>query len=337
MVWIETLDRKGGVIARGSGVVAAPDVVAAPWSLVSKASSVRLLQDGAVRTARIEAMLESQGLARLSAEVGAPIELGRDPYPLPGTTVFAARAAEGKGGILSEGIVSGTDTRPEGAGDYLRTTIGPTEALEGGALINAHGELIGIFAPAGAREASGRALPIRYVKDLLALPAGTLPRTTKSPLLRLPAADRKWLTVLMNTVVRDRRPLTALELDRGRALIERVEPLVGAELAWAKVELGFGWLTWQRALWEDAVEAFTFRRVVKSERRSALEKNLLSLQVLTPLDLTDADRIIVAIAAHEPFNIPGARIEANERWLTQRLGEADEARRRLEAQLWQTR
>lgn len=333
---VEGLDRRRNLVARGSGVIVGRNLVATPWSLVSRAAAIRVRHGDDLRFALVDAVLEDQGLARLSAEASGVIGMGRDAYPSPGGRVYAAGLDEGAGVTLSEGRVSSIRDEPDQAADRIATTLASGPRLAGAALLNEQAELIGIVAPTPAG-ASSEAVPVRYVKDLLALPSGTLPRATSSPLLRLPASDRTWLLAVVAKAAREGKPLGVRDLDRIHALLDRLEPLVGAELAWAKVELGFGWLSSERALWEDAVEALAFRRVVKSPRRLALEKNLLALGVLNARDLTDGERIMSAIAAHEPFDMPGARIEADERWVGQMLARTDQSRRRLEAQLWEAR
>lgn len=337
VVTIESLDRRHNSLAQGSGVIIGKDVVVTSWPLVSRASFIRIRHHNDVRFAVTDAVLEGQGLARLRADAAAAIELGRDAYPSPGMTIYAVGSRRGAEVSLSEGIVAGMRDTEGGVTDHIETTIPLSTGLAGGALLNAQGELIGIVAPAGVSDTLGRALPVRYVKDLLSLPSGTLPLATTNPLLRLPVPDRKWLVSLMASVVREGKPLGGRDLDRATALLDRLEPLVGAELAWAKVELGFGWLSHQKVFWEDAVEAFTFRRVVKSPRRAALEKSLLALHILTPLDLDQGDATMRAVAAHDPFDAPGARIVADDRWLAQMVGRTDQMRRRLETQLREAR
>jgi len=121
------------------------------------------------------------------------------------------------------------------------------------------------------------------------------------------------------------------------ALLDRLDPLVGAELDWVKVELGLGLLRDRRLLWEDAIEAWTFRRVVKSPRRAALEADLQALGILTPRDVAASDAMMRAIAAHEPFDTPTGRIDTTEPYLAQMVTQTDQTRRRLEARLWEAR
>lgn len=333
IVFIESLDRKRQVLAKGSGVIVGKGLVVTPWSLVSRASGLRIRHRDVVRTAVLDAVLEGHDLARLTAEVSDPIGMGRDAYPEAGGEVFAVSSASGADVTLSEGVVSPSEELP----DRLSTSMAPAAALTGGALLNPQGELIGILAPGKKGSKNTHAIPVRFVKDLLALPSGALPEATASPLRRLSERDRKWLVGFMSDVARKGQPLGGVNLDRVNALLDRLEPLVGAELAWAKVEMGLGFLTHQRVFWEDAVEARAFRRVVKSARRSGLEKSLLALEVLTPGDVAEADRVMKAIAARETFDTPTARIEANERWLAQMLSETDRRRILIDTQLWEAR
>jgi hypothetical protein len=141
----------------------------------------------------------------------------------------------------------------------------------------------------------------------------------------------------MAGVARGTQPLTGLGLDRVNALLDRLDPLVGGELEWVKVELGLGLLSHQRLFWEDAIEARTFQRFVKSARRAEIEKRLLALRLLSPRDVAEADRMMHAIAAHEPFDLPGARVDATERYLTQMVSQVDRMSRRVETELWEAR
>jgi len=332
IVSVEGLDRKRQVLSQGSGVVVGKNLVVTSWSLVSRASAIRIRQSDAVRGAVLDAVLEDAGLARLSAEVTSPIELGRDVEPDPQSPLFAAGLDADFRPSVVEGVASGGD-----GPDLIATSIPLAEGHEGGALLNPQGEMIGVVAAKRPGDSTVHSSPVRLVKDLLALPSGALPQATASPLLRLSAADRQWLIGFMAAVAREGQPLAGAGLDRVNALLDRLEPLVGAELAWVKVELGFGWLSHQRAFFEDAVEARAFRRVVRSPRRLALEKSLVALKVLTPKDLAEGDRIMTAIAAHETFDAPGARIDGNERWLAQMLSQTDQRRRNLETRLWEAR
>lgn len=338
MVIVECLDRRRNVVAQGSGVIVASRIVATSWPLVSRAFTIRIRRGDEIRTASISAVLESHGLARLPVDgSGPPIGLGRDAPPGPGATVHSAGFAQGLELNGTEGIVT---VGAEGAAaDVERiVTARPLPAgFTGGGLLDSHGELIGILASSRAGDALSLAVPVRYVKDLLALPDGTLPGVTSSPLFRLPAADRKWLVEFMAGVARGSRPMTGLGLERVNALLDRLDPLVGPELEWVKVELGLGLLSHQRLFWEDAIEARTFQRFVKSARRAEVEKRLVALGILTQRDVADADRMMRAIAAHEAFDVPGARVDATERYLTQMVSQVDQTKRRVETQLWEAR
>lgn len=337
MVIVESLDRRRNVVAQGSGVIVADQTVITAWPLVSRAFAIRIRHKDEARPATVTAVLQSQGLARLSADANGPIDLGRDAPPGPGATVYSVGAAQGLEMSAAEGIATGVREVRSGGVERIDTTASSPAGFTGGGLFDSRGELIGILASSRAGDTHSLAVPVRYVKDLLALPAGTLPKVTSSPLLRLPPADRQWLINFMADIARAGKPLSGLGLDRVNALLDRLDPLVGAELAWVKVELGLGLLSQQRLFWEDAVEAHTFRRVTKSARRDEVERSLLALRLLTMHDVTEGDKVMRAIAAHEPFDAPGARIDADVRWLAQMIGRTDQARRRIETQLWEAR
>ena len=337
MVVVECLDRRRNVVAQGSGVVVADKTVVTAWPLVSRAFAIRIRHRDQARFATISAVLESRGLARLRVDATGTTDLGRDAPPGPGSAVHSAGFAQGFEMSVIDGIVAAAPAEEAGGVGRIATTAPLPAGFTGGGLFNSHGELIGILASGHAGDRLGAAAPIRYVKDLLALPDGSLPRVTTSPLQRLPAADRQWLIEFMAGVARGTRPLTGLGLDRVHALLDRLDPLVGAELELVKVELGLGLLSHQRLFWEDAIEARTFRRFAKSARRAEVEKRLVAQRILSPREVAEADRMMRAIAAHEPFDLPGARVDATERYLAQMVSQVDQTRRRVETQLWEAR
>lgn len=338
LVVVECLDRRRNVVAQGSGVIVASKSVATSWPLVSRAFAIRIRRGDETRPASISAVLESHGLARLRVDgAGPPIGLGRDTPPGPGATVYSLGSAQGAELSVAEGIATGIREVKAGGAERIETTASSPAGFTGGALVDSAGELIGILTFSRAGDTLSLAVPVRYVKDLLALPEGTLPKLTSSPLLRLPAPDRHWLIDFMASVARGDKPLTGLGLDRVNALLDRLDPLVGRDLDWVKLELGLGRLSHQRLFWEDAIEARTFGRVVRSARRAEMEKNLLALRILGPRDVSEGDRIMRAIAAHEPFDLPGGRVDATERYLTLMVSQVDQTRRRLETQLWEAR
>ncbi len=338
IVIVESLDRRRNVVAQGSGVIVADKTVVTAWPLVSRAHAIRVRYRDEARFATLSAVLETHGLARLRVDIAGPtIDLGRDARPGPGATVYSLGVAQGLEVTAADGIVAADRGGAAPGHERIETTASSPAGFTGGGLFDSRGELVGILGSSRAGETLSLAVPVRFVKDLLALPDGTLPKVTSSPLRRLPAADRQWLIGFMAGVADGVRPLTGLGLDRVNALLDRLDPLVGAELERVKVELGLGRLARQRLLWEDAIEARTFGRFVKSARRAEAEKRLLALGILSAGDVADGDRIMRAIAAREPFDAPGARIDATERYLTQMVTQVDQMRSRVETQLWEVR
>lgn len=334
---VECLDRRRNVVAQGTGVIVATDTVVTAWPLVSRASTVRVRTSGRAANAEITAVIEEHGLARLKVNATEPIELGRDTPPLAGATFHAVGAPQGDVLAVASGMAVGLQETERPGVERIGVAASIPSGFAGGALLDSTGVLVGILLPGRAGDSLSFATPVRHVKDLLALPPGSLPKVTSSPLQRLPAADRAWLIRLMTAVAREDRRLTGLGLERAHAQLDRLDPLVGPELEWVRVELGLGYLSHQRAFWEDAIESRAFRRAVKSTRRAGWEERLVGMGVLTRRDIADGDRIMRAIAAHEPFDIPGARIDADERWLAQMIGRTDAARDHIETQLWSAR
>lgn len=338
IVIVESLDRRRNVVAQGSGVIVADKTVVTAWPLVSRAHAIRVRHRDESRFATLSAVLETHGLARLRVDAAGPaIGLGRDALPGPGATVHSLGVAQGLEVTAAEGIAAADRGGGAPGDDRIATTASSPAGFTGGGLFDSRGELVGILGSSRAGDTLSLAVPVRYVKDLLALPDGALPKVTSSPLRRLPPADRQWLIGFMAGVADGARPLTGLGLDRVNALLDRLDPLVGAELEWVKVELGLGRLARQRLLWEDAIEARTFGRFVKSARRAEVEKRLLALGILSASDIANADRMMRAIAAREPFDAPGARIDATERFLTQMVTQVDQTKSRVESQLWEVR
>ena len=337
IVVVECLDRRRNVVAQGSGVVVGDDTIVTAWPLISRAFSVRVRDEETTRNAVIAAVLETQGIARLRVRAEDAIEVGRDTPPLAGATVFAVGAAQGIDLSVEAGITTGLRETKSPDLEHIAFTGEAPSGFTGGALLDSTGALIGIVASTRAGDSLGLAVPVRHVKALLALPDGTLPKVTTSPLNRLPPADRRWLADFMTRVATRTQALTGLGLARVNALLDRLEPLVGPELDRVKVELGFGLLDHQRLVWEDGVEARAFGRAVKSARRVAIEKDLQDLGVLGPRDIARWDAILRAIALREPFDVPGARVNATEGYLSLMLTHTDQTRRLTETQLWEAR
>lgn len=337
VVVVECLDRRGSVVAQGSGVVVGEDTVVTAWPLISRAFLVRVRGPERTRDAAIVAVLESHGIARLRTRATGSIDVGRDTPPLAGAAVFAVGAARGVELSVAAGMSTGLRETKLPEVERIAFTGEAPSGFTGGALLDSTGTLIGIVASTRAGDSLGLAVPVRHVKDLLALPEGSLPRVTTSPLNRLPPADRRWLVDFMARVATRTQPLTGLGLARVNALLDRLDPLVGQELERVKVELGLGFLDHQRLVWEDAVEARAFARAVRSARRLAKEKELQGLGVLGRREIAQWDAVLLAIAHREPFDVPGARVNATEGYLSQMITHTDQTRRLIETQLWEAR
>ena len=337
IVIVEARDRHHNVTVTGSGVLVADNMLVTSWPLVSRAFEIRVRNDAEIRPATVEAVLDGAGLARLTAPWKAPVDLGRDTPPFLGDALHVVGATSASVIAGTEGKMSAIAGVPGTPFERLEFLAGLCVTQVGGGVFDTFGRLAGIVVTARNGGAKSAAAPVRLVKDLLALPKGSLPPVKASPLDRLAPADHRWVADFMSAVARDERPLEGPGGDRVNDLLDRLDPLVGLELERVREELGLGLLRHQRLFWEDAVEARTFGRAVKSSRRVTVERHLQALGVLTARDTAEADARMRAIAAREPFEYRGARLVATEPYLSQALVQVDRKILELENRLWAAR
>lgn len=143
VVVVLALDRVGTVSGQGSGVVVAPGLVVTNRHVVDGAASVRLLQGGKSRSARVIELHGSHDLATLRTSMKAPAVTSRSATQLAvGERVFAIGAPQGLELSISEGIVS--QLRPEAGAFRIQTTAPISRGSSGGGLFDEHGTLVGI-------------------------------------------------------------------------------------------------------------------------------------------------------------------------------------------------
>ena len=171
-------------MAAGSGVIVDGDrgFVITNFHVVRNAEAIQVvLKDGRKLTAELLGAAPSLDLAVLKLSVkGLPtLPLGDSGKLQVGDYVVAIGNPFGLGQTVTSGIVSATD-RPLGQGDtrrFIQTDAPINPGNSGGALINLHGQLIGInsalFSPTQSETAAGNvgigfAIPSNVVKQVLA-------------------------------------------------------------------------------------------------------------------------------------------------------------------------
>lgn len=171
-------------VSAGSGVIVdgARGFVITNFHVVRNARAVEvILKDGRRFAADPVALTPSLDLAvlRIGGRNLPTLPLGDSGKLQVGDYVVAIGNPFGLGQTVTSGIVSATD-RPLGQGDtrrFIQTDAPINPGNSGGALINLHGELIGInsvlFSPSQSQESAGNvgigfAIPSNVVKGVLA-------------------------------------------------------------------------------------------------------------------------------------------------------------------------
>ncbi|MBW0007801.1 MAG: trypsin-like peptidase domain-containing protein [Sphingomonas sp.] len=171
-------------MAAGSGVIVDGDrgFVITNFHVVRNAEAIEvILKDGRKYTAELLGAAPSLDLAvlKIGAQDLPTLPLGDSGKLQVGDYVVAIGNPFGLGQTVTSGIVSATD-RPLGQGDtrrFIQTDAPINPGNSGGALINLHGELIGInsalFSPSQGESAAGNvgigfAIPSKVVKQVLA-------------------------------------------------------------------------------------------------------------------------------------------------------------------------
>ena len=172
------------VLAAGSGVIVdgAKGLVITNFHVVRNAEAVQVtLKDGRKFPAAPVGLDPSLDLAvlKIGAKNLPTLPLGDSSKLQVGDYVVAIGNPFGLGQTVTSGIVSATE-RPLGQGDsrrFIQTDAPINPGNSGGALINLHGELIGVnsalFSPSTSESSAGNvgigfAIPSKVVKQVLA-------------------------------------------------------------------------------------------------------------------------------------------------------------------------
>ena len=179
-------------IAAGSGVIVdgAHGLVITNFHVVRNAEAIEVItKDGRKLTAGLLGAASALDLAvlRIAGTNLPSLPLGDSGKLQVGDYVVAIGNPFGLGQTVTSGIISATD-RPLGQGDsrrFIQTDAPINPGNSGGALINLHGELVGInsalFSPSSSESSAGNvgigfAIPSNVVKHVLAEAERAQPR-----------------------------------------------------------------------------------------------------------------------------------------------------------------
>ena len=144
VVVVHALDAAGEPITQGSGVIVSSKKVVTNWHVVEDAASIRVLANGQQFSASVVRLDQSRDLCELTVPdlPGTPIATRTLATLEIGETVFAVGAPLGLELTISDGIVSAL--RHFRGGRAIQFTAPISQGSSGGALVDVHGQLVGI-------------------------------------------------------------------------------------------------------------------------------------------------------------------------------------------------
>jgi tetratricopeptide (TPR) repeat protein len=141
---VETLDEKGSVVATGSGVALAPDLVVTNKHVIEDGVAWRIRQGSKAWPAMLSHLDADHDLCGLKAEGvrAAPVPVRASSTLSVGERVYAIGAPEGLELTLSEGLISGL--RDYENGHVVQTSAAISPGSSGGGLFDVQGRLVGV-------------------------------------------------------------------------------------------------------------------------------------------------------------------------------------------------
>lgn len=162
---VEALDSSDSVIAFGSGVAIAPNLVVSNKHVIKGAISLRVRQGNTFWKALIDQVDKNYDLCLLLIPEldTAPVTLRQSSTLAVGERVYALGAPEGLELTFSEGLISGLRRNNDGI-SLIQTTAPLSHGSSGGGLFDAQGRLVGITT---FRIKEGQQLNFALPSDLL--------------------------------------------------------------------------------------------------------------------------------------------------------------------------
>ena len=162
----------------GSGVIVSDDgYILTNFHVINGAEAVQVgLQDGRGASARVVGVDPDTDLALLKVDLTGlkPIELGRSDDIKVGDVVLAIGDPYGVGQTVTQGIVSALGRSQLGLStfeNFIQTDAAINPGNSGGALVNVHGQLVGIstalFSPTGGSNGIGFAIPVNLAHGVM--------------------------------------------------------------------------------------------------------------------------------------------------------------------------
>jgi hypothetical protein len=233
-----------------------------------------------------------------------------------GERVYAVGTPRGLEATMSEGVVSSIRQTPDGP--IIQTTAPISPGSSGGGLFDATGLLVGVttFQLRDSQNLNF-AVPTDFVKKLIEAahsadssalvlrPGGGAPLASAAPsdtgrsladlLGRLSVADKRRLDQLVDEVIRDPTHVRPSLMPEFWEILDKIGPMTPAEVR--KLRSVTSQRTeYFRVVVEDAIESYSSRRVITSERRQEVERRVIALGIVTA-ERVNEDRAFVAKVA----------------------------------------
>mgnify|MGYP004703211159 CR=1 FL=1 len=162
----------------GSGVIISADgYILTNYHVISGADAIKVgIADGRSAAARVVGVDPDTDLALLKVSLPhlRPIEMGRSDNLRVGDVVLAIGDPYGVGQTVTQGIVSALGRSQLGLStfeNFIQTDAAINPGNSGGALVNTHGQLVGIntalFSPSGGSNGIGFAIPVNLARGVM--------------------------------------------------------------------------------------------------------------------------------------------------------------------------
>jgi len=353
VVVVEAIDRNGVVIGNGSGVVIEKGMVVTNAHVTVRTNRLRIRSGESTWQATVSSSDAAHDLSLLLVPglEAKPVEIRASATLNVGERVYSTGAPRGLELTLGEGIVSGLRAVKDGR--LVQTSAPISPGSSGGGLFDTQGRLVGITT-FQFREAQNInfALPTEWVESIAKGRAVSGTATTAdakptasggsqldlnkavgfrtSDLLReLPEPQQKRLREIVMNVIRKRRDASAYEYRDFWVIMNTVGPLSSALTARLMDELGGLNLRYERALWDDAVEARVMRSPAKSPLRADLEKRMVAFGFAKEEEIQARDNLIARVAERQQVTWGTTTLVVDESVCKMFITEIDASQERL--------
>jgi hypothetical protein len=333
------------VIALGTGVAIGDDEIVTNSHVISTAVTLELVQSGRTWRAFVKQDRPDLDLALLTVPGlrAQPVAMRAVDRVRTGEKVYAVGNPRGLEATISEGVVS--SIRQTREGPIIQTTAPISPGSSGGGLFDASGLLIGITT-SYLRDSQNLnfAIPTDVVRKLVesAAPtnssalvlrpqggetvASSTPLDGGRPITellgRLSPSDRRRVDQLIDEVIRDPTHVRPSLMPEFWEILDKIGPMSPAEVRTLRSAAGQR-RAYFRLVLEDAIESYSSRRVIASERRQEAERRMITLGIVTPQRIEEDRAFVTKVAQRQPVEFHGMTVVFDDKTLAILIGMFD--------------